>query len=333
MRFGLTPTKDALGSILAHSMTLPKGRLRKGCTLTQTDLDALMRLGHSEITVAQLGAGDVHEDRAATRLANALMQGSTGLRATTAATGRVNLIATSAGLARLNPGAIHALNAENPMISLATVPNFHQLHAGAMLGTIKMISYAVPETDLARACALAESATTLAQPLGLSATLIITQIKDGADETKSIAAINDRLTALDATLQQVQQIPHERALLTAAIAQATTDLILILTGSATSDIRDTAPSAVVAAGGKITRFGMPVDPGNLLFLAKLNDRPVIGLPGCARAPALNGADIVLSRILCGIEVTNADIAQMGLGGLLKEIPTRPRPRQPKTDQS
>jgi molybdenum cofactor cytidylyltransferase len=53
---------------------------------------------------------------------------------------------------------------------------------------------------------------------------------------------------------------------------------------------------------------------------------VIGLPGCARSPALNGADWVLSRIACGLAVTGADIAAMGIGGLLKEIPSRPMPR-------
>jgi molybdenum cofactor cytidylyltransferase len=72
---------------------------------------------------------------------------------------------------------------------------------------------------------------------------------------------------------------------------------------------------------------MPVDPGNLLFLGDINGRPVIGLPGCARSPALNGADWVLARVVCGIPVRSADIAAMGVGGLLKEIPTRPQPRQ------
>ena len=60
-----------------------------------------------------------------------------------------------------------------------------------------------------------------------------------------------------------------------------------------------------------------------------NGMVVIGLPGCARAPALNGADWILSRVACGVAVTDDDIAGMGVGGLLKEIPTRPQPRRPK----
>jgi len=107
----------------------------------------------------------------------------------------------------------------------------------------------------------------------------------------------------------------------------TSDLILILTGSATSDEHDTAPAALRQAGGHVARFGMPVDPGNLLFYGKLGDRPVIGLPGCARSIALNGADWVLSRVVCGCPPNDTDFAQMAIGGLLKEIPTRPQPRR------
>jgi molybdenum cofactor cytidylyltransferase len=53
---------------------------------------------------------------------------------------------------------------------------------------------------------------------------------------------------------------------------------------------------------------------------------VIGLPGCTRSPKLNGFDFVLDRILADIPVTASDIMDMGAGGLLKEIPSRPQPR-------
>jgi molybdenum cofactor cytidylyltransferase len=54
--------------------------------------------------------------------------------------------------------------------------------------------------------------------------------------------------------------------------------------------------------------------------------PVVGVPGCARSPKLNGFDWVLQRLCAGLAVSPRDIAAMGLGGLLKEIPSRPMPR-------
>jgi molybdenum cofactor cytidylyltransferase len=42
---------------------------------------------------------------------------------------------------------------------------------------------------------------------------------------------------------------------------------------------------------------------------------------------LNGADWVLERLAAGLDVTDGDIAAMGVGGLLKEMPDRPHPRR------
>src|SRR5690606_8713939 len=64
-----------------------------------------------------------------------------------------------------------------------------------------------------------------------------------------------------------------------------------------------------------------------MVLGRLGDKWVIGAPGCARSPKENGFDWVLDRLATGIDVTSSDIATMGVGGLLMEIPTRPQPRE------
>ena len=330
MIFGERPTDQAVGCILAHSVKTASGRLRKGLVLQTGHLEQLSAAGIHKITVAEIEAGDVEENEAARRIGAALLEGTTGLRASVAATGRVNIIATGAGVAQLDVARLNALNALNPMITFATVPEYHQTHANGMIGTVKIISYAVPEADVTKACALAREAIHLAQPLRQPVSLIITQIPSDSgpsDESKAIAATKARLDALESPLVEVLTCSHSTAALAPCIAKASGDVILILTGSATSDPHDVAPASLIEAGGKLIRFGMPVDPGNLLFLGDLGEKSVIGLPGCARAPALNGADKVLSRVLCGVGVSSMDIAGMGVGGLLKEIPTRPRPRR------
>jgi molybdenum cofactor cytidylyltransferase len=97
-------------------------------------------------------------------------------------------------------------------------------------------------------------------------------------------------------------VPHECGRRGGGAAGGAGGSLLILTASATSDVQDVAPAGLVAAGGRLIRFGMPVDPGNLLVLGEIGRGPVIGLPGCARSPALNGADWVLERVVCGVEV-------------------------------
>ncbi|WP_170450145.1 molybdopterin-binding protein [Ruegeria arenilitoris] len=328
MKFGSVPVADAKGAILAHSVLAGTKKLRKGLTLDDTHVALLTEAGVSEVVVARLEPGDCHEDEAARQLAAALTPDPKGanLRVTEPFTGRVNLIADQAGVAALDVEALLAFNQVNPMITVATVPQHQQMGAGGMVATIKVISYAVPLADVQRAAELARGAIRLATPIFGSAGLVVTDIPGGPPNDKGIAAMRGRVEALGLSLDDVQIVPHAVDALAQALTRMNTDIVMILTGSATSDVEDVAPQAVRRAGGQVDRFGMPVDPGNLLFLGVLGKRPVIGLPGCARSPALNGADWVLSRVACGIPTTGADIAAMGVGGLLKEIPTRPQPR-------
>jgi molybdenum cofactor cytidylyltransferase len=109
-------------------------------------------------------------------------------------------------------------------------------------------------------------------------------------------------------------------------------LLLIVGASAIADRRDVIPAGIELAGGTVEHFGMPVDPGNLLLLAKSADgAPVLGLPGCARSPKLNGVDWVMQRLLAGIPVGPRDIQGMGVGGLLMEIVDRGQLRAPDAD--
>ncbi len=331
MIFGPVPPHDALGAILAHSVALPGRRLRKGLCLGPDDIAAIQAAGLAEVTVAQLQQGDVDEDTAAQRLARAVVPApdDAGLALQPVGTGRVNIRATGAGILNVDAARIEALNSVHPMITLCTLPPLQRVADATMCATVKIISYAVPDVALQAACAAGAGAINRIGPRLRRAVLIQTQVPGGADlSQKGQAVTAQRLSRLGVEMGQGALVPHAVAPLAREVARAAAraDLVLILTGSATSDPADVAPSALRQAGGTVTHFGMPVDPGNLLFLGALGDVPVIGLPGCARAPALNGADWVLERIVCGLEVTARDIMRMGVGGLLKEMPSRPHPR-------
>ena len=336
MRFGPVPLDQAPGTVLAHSHPLPGGgRLRKGRRLTDADIAALRAAGAEHVTVARLDDGDIDEDAAAQALARALVPdpGAAGLELQAVGTGRVNVIAAQAGLARVDAEAVHALNTIDPAITLATVPPWHRMEPGGMVATVKIIAYAVPGAALNTACAAGQGALSLRRPVMRRAALIETVVGAGpaappGDKGWRVTA--DRLARLGVELDAARHVPHAEAPLARAIteaARAGAELVLILTGSATSDSHDVAPQALRQAGGQVAHYGMPVDPGNLLFLGDIKGLPVVGLPGCARSPALNGADWVIERLICGVPVDGAAIMRMGVGGLLKEIPQRPRPRR------
>ena len=326
MKFGPVPVAQAEGAILAHSEQVATGRLRKGAVLGPGEIAALAAAGYDSVTVARLEAGDLHEDAAAEMLARALQGGAAGIARGHPFTGRVNLTAERPGVVCLDVGAINAANTVHPMITVATVPDHHQIRAGGLIAPVKIIAYGVPRAAVEAAAEAARGAVRLATARYATLSLIVTEVP-GIPGTKGVEAIAARVTGLGMEMVETVTCPHKEDALARAIAGARGEIVLILTASATSDPYDTAPQALRRAGGQVERFGMPVDPGNLLFLGDIHARPVIGLPGSARSPVLHGADWVLARVACGLPCGAAEIAAMGVGGLLKEIPTRPQPRR------
>ena len=314
------PLAEAEGAVLAHSVALPGGRLRKGVVLGAAEVARLRAGGLTEVVAARLDPGDVGEDAAAARLADALA--GAGLARRAAFTGRANLHAEGPGVLRVDRAAVDAANAVDPALTVATLPEWQRVVAGTMAATVKVIAYGVAAAALDRACDAARGALAVARPVVDRAALIVTVLPGAPTGAEAVVARLDRL----GIAAEPAEVPHDTGALASALAATDAPLRLILTASATSDARDVGPAALLAAGGRLTRFGMPVDPGNLLFLGRLDGADVIGLPGCARSPALNGADWVLERLACGVPVTHADVAGMGVGGLLGEIPTRPQPR-------
>jgi molybdenum cofactor cytidylyltransferase len=331
MIFGRVPLAQARNGILAHNLKTADRVLRKGALIDAAAYDMLDAAGYTEVTIARLEPGDVPEGEAATRLGEFLVRPN--LRRSADVHGRVNLFAEADGVLRLDTDAIEALNLIDESITLATLADRSVVKAGDMLATLKIIPFAVS----ARAMDAAESLITagaLIQLKPFSAMrvgLILTelpQLKDAAI-THTIEATRDRIESHTGKMLPPLRTPHETPALTAAIQSLLADkaeLILISGASAVTDRQDVAPAAIEAAGGEITHFGMPVDPGNLICFGRIGGMHTIVLPGCARSKNLNGIDWVLDLIFSGEPVEKADIARMGAGGLLKEMEARPAPR-------
>lgn len=332
MKFGPVPTKDAAGSILAHSVRAGGHTLKKGRSLSLDDLQILEDAGLLTVTVATLEPGDVHEDVAAQAIAQAL----SGVHVAPAEpfTGRANLYAQEDGLALIDQERLRAINRLDERLTVATLHAFEATNAQQMVATVKIIPFAVPKpiVDAALEIATAEAPIVSVAPFTTERVdLIITKVAQTKTSMieKTEAVVRERLERCGATLGQVLVCPHTEEEVSAAIkALASSGVPLLLFGaSAIVDRNDVIPAGLAAAGGKVEHLGMPVDPGNLLMLGARDTTPVIGVPSCARSPKLNGFDWVLQRVLAGLQVNGEDIMDMGAGGLLKEIPSRPRPRE------
>ena len=332
MKFSEYHLDDALGAILAHSLRLPNKSLKKGTVLTDSDLSFLKEYGYEKIVCAKLEEGDLNEDVAAAELAT-LIAGSNLVKGN-AFTGRCNLFSETSGLVVFNPLYLDRFNSVHESITLGTVAPFQNVSKGQMIATLKIIPFAIPSKLLRKIKANKEDFENLLHvaPYPEKKVTLIQSRLPGTKETvlnSTLEATSFRLQNLGILDLNEARCNHDQNSLSELIIQAVKDqaeLILISGASAVVDRRDVVPAAIEHAGGKIRHFGMPVDPGNLLLLGSINGIDVVGIPGCARSPKLNGFDWVLQRLLANIPLESADIMRMGSGGLLKDIITRPLPR-------
>jgi molybdenum cofactor cytidylyltransferase len=327
MQFGEVPVGTAEGAILVHSLRLGATALKKGRVLSAADIGAIASAGIDEITVVRLEPGDIREDAAADRVAAALT--GIGITSASAFTGRANLFAATKGLLVFDRDRLDQLNLIDEAVTLGTLPPHAVVEPRQMVATVKIIPFAVPEDVVARCAAIAVEGGELLQIAAfrpLSVGLIQTRLpglKEAIlDKTRDVT--HGRLDALGCRLALEERCAHKSGDLAAEIAAmiGEVDLLLIHGASAIVDRRDVIPAAIEVAGGAIDHFGMPVDPGNLLLLGHVRGKPVLGLPGCARSPKVNGFDWVLERLVAGLPVGKREIMSMGAGGLLAEIPTR-----------
>nr|WP_210340247.1 molybdopterin-binding protein [Microvirga splendida] len=315
----------------AHSVRAGETTVKKGTHITAEIAMRLKQAGVERVIAARFEPGDIAEDEAASRLAHILAGGNIAVEAPF--TGRSNLYAASAGVLLIDASAIDSLNAVDEAMTAATLPAYKPVVAGEMVGTVKIIPYAIPEILLQQGIDRAGTGALRVAPYVRRSVSVVSTVLPGLKPSvidKTLSVLGKRLEPAQARIMQDRRVPHETAALARELvgqAESDAELIVVFGASAIADRRDVIPSAIEMAGGRVEHFGMPVDPGNLLLVGSIAGKPVIGAPGCARSPKENGFDWVLHRLLADVPVTRADIMSLGVGGLLMEIVSRPQPRE------
>ena len=334
MRFGEVETSSAEGKILAHSIMVEEGRIQKGTVLSAEHVASIAKSGTRQLIVASMEEGEIGEDEAARRVATALR--GEHLRLGGLANGRANLFASKAGLFRVDATGVDALNAIDPSVTLATLPDRDHVEEGRLVATVKVIPFAARE-DSVLACEERSGLLRVDAYQGQRVMMIQTRLATLKEKVldKTLRVTKRRVAQCSSTLVGELRCDHDTGSLTAAINEAVAespDILLVSVASAVCDELDVLPESIRQAGGEVRSVGMPVDPGNLLVLGRIGTVAVIGLPGCARSPKPNGFDWILRRLCAGECVSAQDVSAMGVGGLLGEIYERRQRRVAKVDR-
>jgi molybdenum cofactor cytidylyltransferase len=329
VRFGPVPVGEAVGAILVHTTRAGATSIAKGRVLDADDVAALAAAGVAEVIAARLEADELGEDAAAAQIARAIA--GPGVAVDVARTGRANLRAVAPGACVIDAAAITRINAVDEAITVATVELDRPVRGGEIVATVKIIPFAVRRDAVQAACAVTPGSVGVAAWRARRAGLVLTRFAatPPAILDRAAAAQRTRMARLGGEVALERRVAHDANAVAGAIAElraAGCDPILALGASAIMDRRDVIPTALERAGGRVTRFGMPVDPGNLLLLGALGGATFIGVPGCARTLARSGFDWVLERVVAGLPVDAVAVAALGVGGLVDEA-GRPAPRE------
>lgn len=318
-----TPLSSALGGVLIHNIADAQGHkaLKKGQRLVASDIAKLAALGKTSVIVGMFEQGDVSENDAAARVADAVL--GTNVSAFAIGTGRINFHSNVRGVFKVNPYALDQLNAMDG-ITVATIPSNTVVTPKKMVATVKTIGLAVPETTLVEVECIARDTANVIGVLEL-APVNVAVILTGSSEARErvqqglLPPIRGRIQDLGSRVISDEYVDHQESAIADAIGRAKNaqaDCIILAGETSIMDATDVTPAGIRQAGGVIELYGAPVEPGNLLLLAYIGALPIIGAPGCVKSRDTNVVDLVLPRLLAGERIQKRDVVALANGGLL-----------------
>ena len=330
MFFGEIETKLSEDALLSASLildnNLSKVKISKGTKIDKSIIKLLLNNNIQKIMCAKLDQDDIDENTSAYLISNSLInQKNSNLSVSDARQGRCNILADINGLLIYEPDQLYNINSITDDIGIGAINQFKMVKKNQVIATTKIIPFALNKKIIEKINEYSKDCFKLVPFNNMNVHLIQTENKSTLKKVldKTLFVTQKRLKNCNITHLTEKRCNHNINSLSDTIKQSIKEdagVILVFGASAICDKNDVVPRSLTNNQGKIIRLGMPVEPGNLMLLGKINKTSktifFVGMPGCARSQKENGVDWILWRIFCGLDVSNKDINQMGAGGLL-----------------
>ena len=310
------------GAILARDLTVGGRRWSKGRRLTADDLLALAVADPGPaVTVVIAEAGELHEDDAAVRLAQAIAGPNLEVRGPNQS--RLDLVAAVAGVVNVRIAELERLNRLDPL-EVFTVFDGQIVERGDLIASVKVAPHVVDASIVEAGARIASFGS---QPIVWVAAFVARRVgvvvKESVRATareRFEASVRAKIEGLGSTIIDIVYVEDDVDAVEAAVGRFvrgadTADLVLTA-GSASTDPRDAFFVAIDALGGRIVRRGVPSHPGSMLWLARVGGTAILGLPTCGAYSKATAADLLLPRLVSGEPASEKTVAKLGHGGIL-----------------
>lgn len=316
--------QDAVGSILSHDVTqiIPgefKGRLfKKGHIIKEEDIEKLLAIGKEHVYVWEAKEGQLHENDAATRIAD-LVVGEGVALSEEIKEGKVDFFADRDGVLKIDKEKLFKLNSVGEII-VSTLHNNTPIKKGEKIGATRVIPLIIDEERIITAEKLIkEKIITVAEIKPKKCLLITTgnEVYKGRIKDAFLPVIKQKLGYYGSEVIRQVILPDEKERIIEEIKKGLAENVdmIICTGGMSVDPDDVTPTAIKESGGELVTYGSPILPGAMFLLAYNGNTPILGVPSCAMYSKRTVLDLVLPRVLSDERLSFADIAEYGHGGL------------------
>ena len=317
--------EDAVGRELCHDITgiFPDGKkgamFKRGHVITPGDIPRLLDIGKGHVFVWEPDEGEVHEDDAALRAAQAVC-GDGVAYDKTPSEGKVLMQAARRGLFRVDRGALRKINSVGDY-TIACLPSMTDVSEGLKLGGIRIVPLVTKRENVEAVEKIADESHPVFDVLPykkLKCGVVITgsEVYHGRIEDKFEPIMRRKIAKFGGEFLGAIKCPDDLEMLLAAISELMSKgaELILLTGGMSVDPDDLTPSAIRSCGARVVAQGIPMQPGNMLMVAYLDKTVLIGVPGASMHSPVTSLDVFLPRVFAGIEITPDDIPGLGEGG-------------------
>jgi hypothetical protein len=338
----ILPVSEAVGTILSHDITeiRPgefKGRaFKKGHIVQKEDVEHLQRLGKDNLIILKINDDEMHENDAASAMAQALA-GSGIMLGNEPNEGKINLVAERDGLFKVNREALLDFNMLGEVMC-ASVHNNTVVKKGQILAGTRAIPLVIKKSIVDEAVKIAESAGEVLSVRKIrkpKTGVVITgsEVYYGRIKDAFEPVIRKKIKAIDGEVLGVYFAPDDAKIIEERISElidAGADLI-ITTGGMSVDPDDVTRFAIRNLGVEEMHYGSPVLPGSMFLVAYVSrgvsqyahtgQIPILGIPACGMYASITVFDLILPRVLAGEKIGRREIAELGHGGLCLKCDT------------
>ena len=322
---GARPPDSLVGSVLARDLFVAGGRWSKGRRLTAADLETFAASAFpsdvGSIGLIVIEPGDLHEDEAALRLADAV--GGTGLERRGPVQSRVDLVAAHDGVLHVRTAELERLNRIDPL-EVFTRLDGSIVAAGDVVASVKVAPHVVEGEVVDAGLRVARNG---ARPLvrvapfrPMRVAVVVKESLRRADRPRFEASVRAKVESLGSTLDRIEYVADAEEPVRGALARATSGgtraNVVLTAGGRSTDPSDPFFGAIDALGGRVVRHGVPAHPGSMLWLARIGRTAILGLPTCGAYSKATAADLLLPRLLTGEPPTRRTVSHLGHGGVL-----------------